>query len=330
MTRIRALPLFALMLAAALLAGCARAPVEAPAEPAAPDAPRPLADSFPASRARALEGTLPFFYDLYTFQGDSGTTEVVASFAVQVRQLHRERVRAGARYRFNVGLTLADQATGEVHQVHDSVYLTVPDPLPGDHLLHAFVETRVPPSRSMVQRVVMLDAPEPGNGQLYSHPFTIPDYSGPQLMLSDVALGLPGRFGGWRRGDIELALLPGAHFPGGQFDVYYEVYNLPAGHPYTTEIAFTPIRDGVSVESRAVRVRFTGTSDAVHNVLEEHRQVAAPDARGRYWMTVTVTDEETGATVQQAKFLQVRDWGEDATLVPTCPVRAGAARPGCG
>ena len=290
-------------------------------------APAPHAEAAPAA------APLPFFYDLYSFRGDTGTTTVVASFAVRVGELDREDVDGEVRYRFNVSLVLADTARGGVSRSDDSVFVALPRPLAGEHLLHAHVEAQARPSTTTVQRVVMIDAPSPGTGQLYTHSLDIPDYSGRHLMLSDIALGLPGRGGGWKRGDATLALLPSSHFPGGVFDVYYEVYNLARGNRYVTEIAFDPLDAAGTPRpeaDRAMKVGFVGESSAdPEGVLRELRRVDAPLEPGRYLLTVTVRDQQTGATAERSRLLQVREWEEGATLVSTCPIAPGVERSGC-
>ena len=276
---------------------------------------------------------LPFFYDLYAFKGDTGTTTVVASFAVPVGRLDRESVDGGVRYRFNVTLVVADTAIGTVARADDSVFVAVRRPLDGDHLLHAHLETDAVPSSATVGRMIMISAPSPGNGQLYNHLFPVPDYGGSELMLSDIALGLPGQEGGWRRGGATLALMPSEHFPGGPFDVFYEVYNLPRGNLYTTEIAIEPADESGAPRAgseRAVRVSFSGESAAdADGTLGELRRVDAPLSVGRHLMTVTVTDRARGLVARRTRLLQVREWEEGATLVPTCPVKPGVERPGC-
>ena len=67
-------------------------------------------------------------------------------------------------------------------------------------------------------------------------------------MLSDVALGKPDLQTGWTRGDATLALLPTSLFPSSAFDVYYEIYNLPEGNPYTTEVTVERTA-GTSIET---------------------------------------------------------------------------------
>jgi hypothetical protein len=171
---------------------------------------------------------LPFYYDVYTFRGAGGATDVVAAFSVPAGRLESERIARRTRYRFDVSLILTDTAREVVIRTDDSVYVEVRRPLDGDHLLFTQIEVTAPPS-TMEQRVIMSDATAPGIGQLYADSIRIPDYGGDTLMLSDVALGQPEQFGGWERGDAAIALLPTERFPGNEFDVFYEVYNLPRG-----------------------------------------------------------------------------------------------------
>lgn len=265
---------------------------------------------------------LPFFYDLYTFRGDGDRTTVVAAFAVPARRLEREDEDTAVRYRFDVTLVLADTALQSVSRTDDSVFVRVPRPLAGEHLLHTYMEVQAPPSNTTVQRVIMTDAARPGVGQLYTTPFHIPDYGGPRLMLSDIALGLPQAEAGWKRGDVRLALLPTSQFPEGSFDAYYEIYNLPFGHRYTTRVAIQPITDsGEPVAGGGTaRILFSGESAAEEDgPVAELRRVDAALERGRYRLTVTVTDEDDGRTARRSRIFQVRGWGRGTTLVPALP-----------
>lgn len=276
-------------------------------------------DSPPRLAARPL----PFFYDLFTFRGERGGTAVVAAFAVPAGRLERELVASEVRYRFDVTLVLADTALRTVFRTDDSVFVRVSRPLAGEHLLYTHIEVQAPPSGTTQQRVIMTDATTPGIGQLYNAYFPIPDYSGDDLMLSDIALGQPGAQAGWRRGDVTLALLPTSQFPGTSFDLYYEVYNLPAGTPYSTEIAIEPVDDARTLrigDGSAVRLRFAGESAAQPNgSLQELRHVEASVARGRHRITVTVTDERTGRTASRSRILHVREWRRGATMVAALP-----------
>lgn len=270
---------------------------------------------------------LPFFYDLFTFRGERGGTAVVAAFAVPAGRLERELVASEVRYRFDVTLVLADTALRTVFRTDDSVFVTVSRPLAGDHLLYTHIEVQAPPSGTTLQRVIMTDATTPGIGQLYRASFAIPDYSGNELMLSDIALGQPGAQAGWQRGDVTLALLPTSQFPGTSFDLYYEVYNLPPGNPYTTEIAIEPADESRSLRigsASPVRLRFTGESAAgPDGLVQELRHVEASVARGRHRITVTVTDETTGRSATRSRILHVHEWRRGATMVAAMPRERG-------
>jgi hypothetical protein len=284
----------------------------------------------PAGTGPAVAGNLPFFYDLYTFRGTAGRTAVVAAFAVEAGELKAEKAERGIRYRFDVTLVLADTALRTVSRTDDSVYVALPRRLGDEHLLYTQIEVLAAPSRHTVQRVVMSEATIPGVGQLYHSPFPIPDYSGSDLMLSDVALGRPTAGAGWRRDDIALALLPTTQFPASSFDVYYEVYNLPHGNRYTTEIRVAPIgatRAEWAGEDDPVGLRFSGEAVAARDgSVRELRRVDAALDRGQYRLTVTVTDQETGESASRSRDFHVRGWDRGATLVPAYPWRTRVAQ----
>ena len=253
---------------------------------------------------------LPFFYDLYTFRGVNGGTAIISSFAVEAGRLATERAGGRTRYRFSLSLVLADTILGTVTKTHDTVYVDVKQPFPDEHLLYTHVELTAAPSTYTRQRVVVMDAIEPGIGQLYTEPFQIPDYSGRSLMLSDLVLSEPDAKTGWKRGDITLGILPSTRFPPDVFDVYYEIYNLPKGHQYTTEIALErPYPD-----SKPIRLRFSGESNAgPDGLLPELRRVDAQLSRGAHRLTVTVTDLVTGETATCTRSFQVQGSARGAT-----------------
>jgi hypothetical protein len=273
----------------------------------------------PAARVAAAERPLPFLYDLYTFRGDQRTL-VVAAYAVEAGDLEREHADGGVRYRFDVSLVLNDTRRRSVLSRHDSVYVDMGRPLPSGHLLFTTIELESQPSSSIVQRVYMYNATAPGIGQFYMTPFEIPDYSGDDLMISDIVLGQPDGVGGWRRAGMDVAILPGRQFTGSAFDVYYEVYNLKQRSDYTTEIAVDRTDDA---GAPLVRLRFDGV--AVHGadaMVQELRRVESSLPRGEYRMTVTVTDNDSGRAATRTREFQVHAGRGSATMVPALPVTA--------
>lgn len=278
----------------------------------APSAPHSGSGSVPAE---CLEpsGNLPFFYDLYTFRGEAGKTAIVAAYAVQAGRLRREEEEGCTQYRLVVSLVLADTAERSVSRTDDSVTVRLSRSPRRDHLLRAHLEVQALPTASTLQRVIMSDVTRPGVGQLYQGPFPIRDYSGSALMLSDVALGDPGAEDGWRRGDVTLALLPTGRLPQGAFNLYYEIYNLPEGSVYTTEIAIQRIEGdagepGGERSVDEVRTRFTGESPAGDDgLVPELRRVESHLPPGRYRLTVTIRDEESGQTAERSRPFQIGD-----------------------
>jgi len=262
---------------------------------------------------------VPFFYDLYTFRGDGAATTVVAAIAVPVEELRRERRDGSVRYRFDVRFVLADTARLDVFSTQDSVFLSLARPLSRRHLLHTYVEMPAPPSASTLQRVVVTDVTRPGAGQLYHTPFPIPDYSGTNLMLSDVAFGLPDATDGWSRHGVTLALLPTSQFPEISFDVYYEIYNLPEGNRYATEIAIEALEDE-DEGFREIRASFSGdAAPSEDGIVQELRRIESPLPAGRYRVTITVTDEVSGRVVRRSRDVQVRGWDAGTTMVRALP-----------
>ena len=261
---------------------------------------------------------LPFFYDVYTFRGANGMTDVVAAFSVPAGRLESERVGRRTRYRFDVSLILTDTASDAVIRTDDSVYVEVRRPLDGDHLLFTHIEVAAQP-RSLEQRVIMSDATAPGIGQLYTEAVRVPSYAGDSLMLSDIALGQPEQIGGWQRGDVTVALLPTERFPGNEFDVFYEVYNLPAGNEYRTEIAIERMdARGNPLEATRASIRFRGDATTRDGAMAELRRVQTSLSRGKHRITVTVTDLATGASASRFRLFTVRDDAR-ATMVPALP-----------
>ena len=265
---------------------------------------------------------LPFYYDLYTFRGANGLTDVVAAFAVPAGRLEPERVQGRTRYRFDVSLVLADTALETVIRSDDSVYVEMPSRPDRDHLLYTHIEVAAAPSSNTFHRVIMTDATVPGIGQLYGDPFRIRDYRGGELMLSDVALGHPQETDGWRRGDATIALLPTSHFPGSDFTVFYEIYNLPRGRPYRTAITVQSVDERGNAVEESASVRFRGDSNAgADGTVRELRRVDTSLPRGKHRITVTVTDLATGASATRSRNFTVRDAGRAATMVQALPRR---------
>ena len=248
---------------------------------------------------------LPFYFDLYTFRGLEGRTNVVAAVAVPVERLQKSAVAMDPKYRVDLSLILVDTAARSVIRQDDSVAIAATRAFKNDDLFRMHVEVAVKPSRTTLQRVIVSDPSEPGIGQLYGGPFLIPDYSVSKLMMSDIVLAEPRVEGRWKRGDVSLALVPTGRFKGASFRVFYEIYNITPNSAYTTEIEIEPVQRSTGQKLKEL---FGGKSkialkfdDVAMNVkdgtLQELRQVEAQLSPGRYRMRIVVRDAN-GETVR--------------------------------
>jgi hypothetical protein len=121
---------------------------------------------------------------------------------------------------------------------------------------------------------------------------------------------------------VTLALLPTSQFPAGAFDVYYEIYNLPRGRAYTTEIGVQELNEsGRPIDQDPpARLSFSGESAAGgDDAIQELRRVEASLGRGSYRLTVTVTDTRTGESASRTRDFEVRGSQRRATMVAALP-----------
>jgi hypothetical protein len=241
---------------------------------------------------------LPFFFDLYTFRGDHELTSVVAAVAVPREKLNLSDIASQRGYRMDLSLIVIDTLLRKVVREDDSVSVTKRR-ISSDDLFRLHVAVDAPASRNTVQRLIVSDPSEPGIGRLAAGPFPVPDYTGSQLMLSDIVLADPKVEGHWRRGNVTLALLPTRHFHAGTFDVFYEVYNIANEARYSTEIEIQPSQ---------VRVRFEGAATNVRKgTMQELRHVKAPLKPGRYRMRITVRNLDTGEMARRDQTFVIPD-----------------------
>lgn len=253
---------------------------------------------------------LPFHYDVHTFRGPDGQTEIVTAVAVPVDAL------AGARagddplepvdtLRLRVAVVDTTLWWAERDDVLLGVPAAVADPRGGfvrGHL--SLVST---PGAELLHRVLVSDGG--GAGRITGADLTVPWYGSDRLTLSDLLMAEADVSGTYVRGGHALALVPTRDYRGGTFRLYYEVYNLPADVAYDTEITIE--RDGGGGVIGAIkglfgggppdpiRVRFQDVAqpDADGAVREDRRIEAAVDSGHEYRISVRVVRRDTGEEV---------------------------------
>ncbi|HET9438768.1 MAG TPA: GWxTD domain-containing protein [Longimicrobiales bacterium] len=228
---------------------------------------------------------LTLFHDFGTFRGTGGCTDVVYSVAAPV-----------AAYALTLAVT--DTFTWESQTIDTTIRGQV---RAGQYLRASGVLCATPDHNSYVRLTASADSM---TGVTAGGELRIPDYSGAGLMMSSVLFAAT-EDGPFIRGNARLSLVPANQFREGEaFRIFYELYNLPAGRAYRTEITLTTT-DG-NVFSRlfkgktSTKVTFEGTAEG-RDVVQELRTIVPQVETGEAEVVVKVTDLTTRETAETKK-----------------------------
>jgi hypothetical protein len=253
---------------------------------------------------------LPFFYDLHTFRGPDGFTDLAAAIIVPGRSLDPAATAGGVTYGITLSLIVIDTLFERVTRVDTTLWLPTDHVLGDNEWLRAHVTLPVSPSTESIQRLIVREAGDPAHGQLYGRPIALPDYAGRGLRLSDIVLADADSGGSWSRGGVSLSFVPTRVFPGGAFRTFHEVYGLAAASPYSTELTVERAGGGVGrAISRlfggggpAVRLRFENIAQpAADGVVRDLRHVETDLDPGRYSIRIEITNFSTGESARQER-----------------------------
>ena len=253
-------------------------------------------------------GDLPFYYDLYSFKGDSGKTEVTIGVAIPGTNISGQHAGDYFIYQLQASLILIDTATSNIVR-KDTVYsLRSPRVLSAGEYLRLHMKLDAPYSPNSTHRVVLRDMVTPGVGQMYGGPSELRGFAGSSLAISDIVLAEPG-VGSWERGEAKLRLVPPRQFEEKRpLRVFYEVYNLPANTEYRTEITLAPVETSIGLgrlkklfggDDGKVQLRFDGTvPEGTKGTVQEVREVTPAVKPGKYKLVVRVTNLADQQTVR--------------------------------
>lgn len=247
-------------------------------------------DAFTADAAAPFfDRPLPFFFDVATFRGH-GCTDVVYSVAA-----------AAPSYHLNV--EVVDTFSWDGQGVDAGVRK---DETPVGGLLRATgVLCTAPDHNAYARFTISTDSSAGGTtgGEL-----NVPDYSGSSLMISGLlfATRAPGPF---VRGNAHLAIVPPRQFRVGEgFRLFYELYNLPRGHAYRTDITFSTTRPSriarLLKRKNKTTVTFSDVA-ATDDVVQESRTLVPDVSPGNASVTITVTDLITGESATSSKTMWI-------------------------
>lgn len=251
---------------------------------------------------------LPFAFDLFTFRGAGGMTDVTAAAVIPGDAIVPAPASGGVARDLDVSLIVVDTMFDRVARTDTTLRLTRPSPAGAGDLLRLYVTLPVRPGRDQAQRIIVRDNADASHGQLYGGGLDVPDYSRSDLMLSDIVLAEPDSDGTFRRGDVSLALVPTREFRGGAFRAFYEIYNLAADAAYETEIVVEKAGGGIGGLLRGlfggatiVRLRFDGVAPARSGLVAELRRVDTSLGAGDYRIRIRVTELDPGRTAERER-----------------------------
>jgi GWxTD domain-containing protein len=151
------------------------------------------------------------------------------------------------------------------------------------------------------------------SGAVLSDTVAVAPLDGHTVGLSDLVVGKTGGLSWAQHGDT-VYVNPLDRFPvGGDAQLYYEVYGLPAGATYHTEIKvqrkgggsiFGAIRRLFGGNHPPVQLEFDAAAEGPRALV--HRTVALRDVpNGSYELTLRITDPATGRVLTRARLFEV-------------------------
>ena len=263
-----------------------------------------------------FESAIPFYYDLFGFKGANGRTDLTAAIAIPGNVIKGNLVDGRMIYAIELSLIVIDTLDARVERRDTTLRLWSSRPLGVGENIRLHMNMSARPSTSTIHRILVRNAHDPKAGTLYGGPAEVPEFSGRALTLSEVVLADSASSGPWQRDMVRLSLLPPRQITTSQmFSLFYEIYNLPNGDRYRTEIEIKPT--GGSGLMRGVKRLFGGKGGEVRLSFEEQsnsnlagtdqelRRVTADLSPGRYKVTVNVTNLRTMETATREKLFLV-------------------------
>jgi GWxTD domain-containing protein len=263
-------------------------------------------DSYELTYARALK----LETSVVAAGRDSTGSLLHVTYAIPGSALHEVPSDRGHLYPVRLRLTVADRAGVPVANIDTTRLFIAREPVPpGEHLVGR-LEVPVIPG-NLVYRLAVEQGEDNGI-ILAADTVSVGDFSGARFELSGVVLGAREANLTWRPvADDTVFFNPlGRYRRRTTMELYYEVYGLPQGAPYKTEVRITKEGKGgflgiFGSRKPAIRLGFEERSDGTANRV--HRSISLEKlARGRYWIQVVVTDAPGAERSSQASF-EVRD-----------------------
>jgi len=259
-----------------------------------------------------------------TFKGSDGQTAVEYAFALLPEEFGAFRSQTGAYTTLDIDVRLFTPGWVEVAATGAEARRIEVVPQVRIRGIPLFVDaTRLEVEPGTYILTTMLTDPETGKRATADERVELPDYSGDELMVSNILPAAqitevgPGREGRFIRGNLEVLPLPGRALQTDQpLFIYYEVYNLsrdgfgateyrvdytiseaPEGGALLTRL-FQGIQSIVTSRSRRAQVSSSVTGRGINPDMGSYLEIGLGDLKPKtYELLLTVTDLHTGTSV---------------------------------
>ncbi len=262
-----------------------------------------------------------------TFRAAEGRTAIEYAFALLPEEFGVFRSPTGVYAELDIGVQLYTPDWKPVVGASETDRRVETVPQIQVRGIPLFVDTtRLEANPGSYLLATMLLDPGTGARATVEEAIEVPDYSGTELMVSDIlpAAGIrevgPGRIGRFIRGELEVLPLPGASLQADQsLFVYYEIYNLTkddiGATDYQVRYAVYEVVEETGLTQRLFRgirnlfrrgdalaglssvIEATGIRSDVPSHIELDMRLAPP---GAYELQLVVTDRLTGSTSSSA------------------------------
>ena len=253
---------------------------------------------------------LPLRSNVIALGGGEEANRVFVTYAIPGTELVPVRTAQGNVYPIRVRVAFQDRSGHTVSTLDTTSYFlnqgTIP---PGEHLVGK-VMLPVPPGR-LTYRLALQEGD--GRGVVFAtDSLTVAPLNGTTFAVSDLVLGWRSANLRWvsSRGDTVFFNPTNTYRPGTEMEVYYEVYGLPSGTEYRTQLVVEKQGSGglfgLFGKSKPISLSFTDRADGA--ATEVRRSIALDKLKpGRYELQLIITSPDGQKETRKRPFTVAAD-----------------------
>ncbi|MEP6573945.1 MAG: GWxTD domain-containing protein [Gemmatimonadota bacterium] len=245
---------------------------------------------------------------------DSASGLLQVTYAIPGSAIEPVPSNRGSLYPIRLRLSVANSRGETVARVDTTRVFLAKTPVPSTEHLVGRIAVPVTPGL-LTYRLAIQEGDEVGR-VFPTDTITAPEVSGRGFDVSDLVIGSRSANLGWREDAADTVFFNpvGVYQSGTEMELYYEVYGLPQGEPFKTQLAVTKEGGGglfgLFGKKAAISLRFEdhteGTQTRIHRSLPLEKL-----STGRYHIDLLVTDSAGHEVKRRREFEVVKAVGEE-------------------